>query len=85
MHTRRRRPLKGGDASVRLYRSSSSSTQRSRSQVSGHGLSERQLGLLTQGLRRTLQKQKYKDMADKINKEHKLKHPDYKYNPKKKS
>ena len=62
MHTRRRRPLKGGDASVRLYRSSSSSTQRSRSQVSGHGLSERQLGLLTQGLRRTLQKQKYKDM-----------------------
>ena len=29
-------------------------------------------------------KQKYKDMADKINKEHKLKHPDYKYNPKKK-
>ena len=29
-------------------------------------------------------KQKYKDMADKINKEHKLKHPDYKYNPKRK-
>ena len=31
-----------------------------------------------------VEKQKYKDMADKINKEHKLKHPDYKYNPKKK-
>jgi hypothetical protein len=27
-------------------------------------------------------KQKYKDMADKINKEHKQKHPYYKYNPK---
>ena len=65
MHTRRRRPLKGGDASVRLYRSSSNSTQRSRSQVSGLGLSERQLGLLTQGLRRTLQKQKYKDMLER--------------------